>query len=57
MLRHVPVASGSVRHINVAGAPGAQNLPMETKDTFMRFVVVASIVVVGALAFLVRSQG
>jgi hypothetical protein len=28
--------------------------PMETKDTFMRFVVIGSIVVVSALAFIVR---
>ena len=28
--------------------------PMETKDTFMRFVVIGSIVVVGALALIVR---
>jgi hypothetical protein len=27
---------------------------METKDTFMRFVVIGSIVVVGALALLVK---
>jgi hypothetical protein len=30
---------------------------METKDSFMRFVVIGSIVVVGALAFLVRMHG
>jgi len=29
---------------------------MESKDTFMRFVVIVSIVVVGALALLVRSH-
>ena len=29
-------------------------IPMETKDTFMRFVVLSSIVVVGALALIVR---
>jgi hypothetical protein len=28
--------------------------PMETKDTFMRFVVIGSIVAVGALALIVR---
>ena len=28
--------------------------PMETKDTFMRFVVIGSIVVVSALALIVR---
>ena len=30
---------------------------METKDTFMRFVVIGSIVVVGALALLVKCRG
>jgi hypothetical protein len=29
---------------------------METKDTFMRFVVIGSIVAVGALALIVRMQ-
>ena len=34
-------------------APG-RLWPMETKDTFMRFVVIGSVVVVGALALIVR---
>ena len=29
-------------------------MPMETKDTFMRFVVVGSIVAVGVLALIVK---
>jgi hypothetical protein len=37
-------------------APG-RLWPMETKDTFMRFVVIGSIVVVGALALLVKFRG
>jgi hypothetical protein len=31
-------------------------VPMETKDSFMRFVVIGSVVVVGALALIVRLQ-
>ena len=34
--------------------PGGMLRPMETKDNFMRFVVIGSIVAVGALALIVR---
>jgi hypothetical protein len=34
-------------------APG-KLAPMETKDSFMRYVVIGSIILVGALAVLVR---
>lgn len=51
------MACRSVRRINVARCRGRQSPPMETKDTFMRFVVIGSIIVVGTLAFLVRTQG
>ena len=40
-----------------ACAAGCRLRPMETKDTFMRFVVIGSIVVVGALALLVNLKG
>lgn len=33
---------------------GGKLAPMETKDTFMRYVVIGSIILVGALAVLVR---
>lgn len=36
-----------------AGQPACWT-PMETKDTFMRFVVVGSIVAVGVLALIVK---
>ena len=34
--------------------PAGMLRPMETKDNFMRFVVIGSIVAVGALALIVR---
>jgi K+-transporting ATPase A subunit len=51
------MAFWSVRRVKVARAQDRHSAAMETKDTFMRFVVIGSIVVVGALAFLVRLQG
>jgi hypothetical protein len=47
----------SVRRVNVVSRWRGQSRTMENKDSFMRFVVIGSIVVVGALAFLVRTQG
>lgn len=46
-----------MRRVNVVSRWRGQSRTMENKDSFMRFVVIGSIVVVGALAFLVRTQG
>lgn len=46
-----------MRPVNAAAVRDAQTGPMETKDTFMRFVVLGSIVLVGGLALLVRMKG
>ena len=55
MAREAAAIAINVSTFMVSAPPDtACSVPMETKDTFMRYVVIGSIVVVCALALIVR---